>query len=454
MKKKFELFLAAAQVPVDFVMISLSAFAAYYLRYQDFVTEIRPVVFDLPFQQFTLIVFIASIFWIVIFAWFKLYTTRRITFTEETSRIVQACSISIMAITTYMVFIREIFSSRFIIIFTWVFSIIFVILGRIFLRLLRNYFRRKGFGVYKTLIIGKNSITSVLTDLYKNKPQLGINVYKVINPSSDLITQLKKQKNLDEIIQTDSNISRSVSAKIIDHCHSNHIIYKYVGGNFESKVTNNEVHTIAGIPLIELKRTPLDGWGKILKRNVDIVGSIFAIIIFSPFMLLTAIAVKLTSEGPIYADTPPRAGKYGKPFRMYKFRSMYVGAHKDQKKYKSDRPGLFKMANDPRLTKIGKFIRKTSLDELPQFFNVLRGNMSLVGPRPHFLNEYTKEQLKVLDIKPGITGSAQISGRSDLEFSEELKLDSYYIENWSIWLDFWILFKTPIILFTKIKSAV
>lgn len=454
MKKRIDLFLAAFAVPIDYVMVMMGALAAYFLRYQDYVVDIRPIVFDLPLTSFFLLTIIFGGFWILIFAWFGLYTTRRTSFVQELSKIVQACTMSTMAITTYMVFIREIFSSRFIILFTWIFSILFVLIGRMLLRNLRNYLRSKGLGTYRTVIIGKNHASDILQELFFKHPHLGFKTIKVLDSTQDIFKQLQKCHKVDEIIQTDTHLSRSVSSELIDYCQRKHVIYKYVGGNFESKVTNNEVHTLAGIPIIELKRTPLDGWGKILKRILDIIGALFGIIIFFPLMVIFGFIVKVTSKGPVFADTPPRAGQYKKPFKMYKLRSMYVGAHKDQKNLASDRDGLFKMEKDPRVTTIGKFIRKTSIDELPQFFNVLMGTMSLVGPRPHFLNEYTDEQSRVLDIKPGVTGLSQISGRSDLQFEEEIKLDTYYIENWSLWLDIWIILKTPIILFTKIKSAV
>ncbi len=457
MKKNFELIFTALKIPVDYLFIILSALTAYFFRYSETITKIRPIIFDLPIQKFLILTLIGSLFWIFIFAWIGLYTMQRLKFTQELSKIIQACSLSIMAITTYMVFIREIFSSRFIIVFTWLFSIIFVTIGRILMRFLKNYLHTKNLGIYRTVIIGKNRATEVLYDLFSKHKSLGIKIIKIIDPKKNdldnIFKNLKKLK-IEQIIQTDTTLSRKISSQLIDFCQENHIIYQYVGGDFESKVTNNEIYTYAGIPIIEIKRTPLDGWGKIVKRIIDIIGAIFGIIIFSPIMIATAIAIKLTSPGPIFADMPKRAGQYLKPFRMYKFRSMYVGAHKDQKKYKSERKGLFKLKNDPRITKVGKFIRKTSIDELPQFFNVLLGQMSLVGPRPHFVYEYNEKQKRVLDIKPGITGLAQISGRSDLSFDEEIKLDLYYIENWSIWLDLWILFKTPIILITKINSAV
>lgn len=454
MKKKADLIFTALYVPVDFLMILLGALAAYSFRYVKWVTNIRPIIFDLPFIEYFIILLFVIPVSILILAWFGLYSTKRSKFINEISKIIQGCSTTMMLITAYMFFIREIFSSRFIIFFAWIFSILFLILGRIIMKLIQYSLRKKGIGINNIVIIGENQVTKILQEGFNINKHLGFNIKKIINSKKDFFTQLNDIENIDEIIITDHTLSRSISTKIIEYCQKNHITFKYVGGDFESKVTNNEVHTFAGIPIIELKRTPLDGWGKILKRILDIIGSIVGIIIFSPIMLITTILIKLDSKGPIIADIPPRAGQYFKPFKVYKFRSMHVGAHKEQKKLTSEREGLFKLKNDPRITRIGKFIRKTSIDEIPQFFNVLKGEMSLVGPRPHFLNEYSEEQKPVLDIKPGMSGIPQISGRSDLSFDEELKLDTYYIENWSLWLDIWILLKTLVIVFTKMKSAV
>jgi len=173
------------------------------------------------------------------------------------------------------------------------------------------------------------------------------------------------------------------------------------------------------------------------------------LIIFSPVLLLVAFVVRLHSPGPIII-TLTRIGERGKPFVLYKFRSMVNNAESLKEKllpYNERKDGpLFKMANDPRITSVGKFIRKTSIDELPQLINVLQGKMSLVGPRPHEPQEvarYTHQQKKLLTIKPGMTGMAQISGRSDLAFAQEAQLDIYYIENWSLLLDIRILLMTP-----------
>lgn len=196
---------------------------------------------------------------------------------------------------------------------------------------------------------------------------------------------------------------------------------------------------------------------KFLKRFLDIVLSLILIILFLPLALVIAILIKLDSSGPIFADVPERVGENGKKFKMYKFRSMIVNAHyllrtdkRFKKLYEEYQRGNYKLKDDPRVTKIGRFIRKHSLDEIPQLFNVLKGEMSLVGPRPHEPEEvarYDRHQKQLLTIKPGITGLAQISGRSNLPFDEEAKLDIYYMENWSLSFDLQILIKTiPVVL--------
>jgi len=221
------------------------------------------------------------------------------------------------------------------------------------------------------------------------------------------------------------------------------------------------VSAVSGIPIIELGRTRLSGWGRIWKRFIDVTGSIFFIIFFSPVFLAVSALILLETGHPIFYKNE-RVGPGGKKFFILKFRSMYKDDCTGEQFGRSGEKALlketelireqnakngpvYKIKNDPRVTPLGRFIRRWSLDELPQFINVLKGEMSLVGPRPHQPREvrnYTKEQRKLLLIKPGITGLAQISGRSDLNFNDESQLDIFYLENWSIWLDFYIMIKT------------
>lgn len=196
------------------------------------------------------------------------------------------------------------------------------------------------------------------------------------------------------------------------------------------------------------------------KRIIDLVFSFFLILLFSPIFIIVAIAIKFESPGPVFADTPKRVGKKGKTFKMYKFRSMVQNAHtllrEDPhyaKLFNDYKKGSYKLKDDPRITKVGRFIRKFSLDELPQFFNVLDGQMSIVGPRAYYPDElqdqqkkypHTKDAVKVvLSVKPGITGFWQVSGRSEINFDKRIQMDANYAKRRSIAYDFWIIFKTP-----------
>ncbi len=197
-----------------------------------------------------------------------------------------------------------------------------------------------------------------------------------------------------------------------------------------------------------------------LKRLIDIIGSLILAIIFLPISIIVAIAIVLDSPGPVFADTPQRVGKDGNPFKLYKFRSMIVNAHiklrtdpKLKSLYQEYKRNSYKLREDPRVTVVGRFIRKHSLDEIPQFLNVLKGDMSLVGPRPYYADELVEQQRKyphtkdlvqvVLSARPGITGWWQISGRSEVNFDKRIKLDADYVLKQSLFFDLNILFKTP-----------
>lgn len=211
------------------------------------------------------------------------------------------------------------------------------------------------------------------------------------------------------------------------------------------------------MPVTEIKKS---GFYEITKRIMDVVFSLLLIIIFSPVILIVSVLIKIDSKGPILADTPPRIGKTGRTFKMYKFRSMIANAHELLRNnpeyhnlFNEYKKGSYKLKDDPRVTKIGRFIRKHSLDEVPQLFNILKGDMSLVGPRAYYPDELrdqqkkypnTKEAVKVvLSIKPGLTGYWQVSGRSEINFDKRIEMDAMYVRKRSIIYDLWIILKTP-----------
>lgn len=197
-----------------------------------------------------------------------------------------------------------------------------------------------------------------------------------------------------------------------------------------------------------------------VKRIVDIVGASFLFLFFLPISLIVALAIKLDSQGPIFADTPPRVGRDGKTFKMYKFRSMILNAHtllredpRFRALFEEYKRSSYKLYNDPRITRVGRFIRKHSLDEVPQLLNVIKGEMSLVGPRAYYPDEI-EEQLKkfpaarkhmseVLSVRPGITGYWQVYGRSEVHFDERIRMDAEYVKKMSLWYDMKIILKTP-----------
>ncbi len=461
--KKSELTFASLLVPIDYLMIVLAAVVAYYLRFEETIIGLRPIIFILPFSQYLKIVLAVALGWLIIFALAGLYSIRRHKLINDLSAIFLACSTGVLAVIVYLFFSQELFTSRFIVLAAWALSIVFVSFGRLIIYSIQNFLLKYGLGARRIIIIGNDSLTELIAAELHRHPKLG---YQIVDrfPAFDegvknKILELHRQKPIDEIIQTDTLISRHQSLEIIDLANDNHLTFRYAAGPFESRVTRVSVDTIAEIPIIELERTPLEGWGKIIKRIFDLIGSILAIIIASPIMLLIALAIKLDSPGPVFFKYQ-RVGEKGQPITFLKFRTMKHGTHwlrydeEFRKQHQDLRAGtpMIKFKDDPRVTRVGKFLRRFSLDELAQLFLVLIGTMSLVGPRAHEIEEvarYERDHKRVLEIKPGITGLAQVSGRSDLSFEEEVKLDTFYIENWSLKLDLQILLKTPLAVIRK-----
>lgn len=464
--KRSELFFSFILVPLDFIMIILAGISAYNIRFARIATEIRPVIFNLPFSEYLQIVLLIALCWLFIFALSGLYNIKPSrNLVKEIYRVISACSMGLVLVVILIFVFRELFSSRFIILVGWLLAIIYTSAGRLIVRNLQKVLYRYGVGVHKVIMVGNSQTTDNLIYEFSNQKNLGFVVVKRLRDFSmetaaDLENFLKTQ-SVDEIIQSDPNLSKAEVLRLYDFADEHHLTFKYAADLLGAKVLKTEVAEYAGTPIVEVKKTSLEGWGRIAKRLFDLIFSLILIIIFSPIMIVAAIFVKLTSPGPIIYKNA-RVSKDGN-FKLFKFRSMLThfcvgedyGNGEQALKYeqelikeKNTKQGpVYKIADDPRLTKLGKFIRRWSIDELPQFFNVFFGQMSLVGPRPHQPREvlkYQKHHKKVLAIKPGITGLAQISGRSDLSFEDEVKLDSYYIENWSPLLDLAIILRTPL----------
>lgn len=457
--KRAELFFTAALVPLDYFTLIAAASVAYAIRFSPWVTEVRPVVFDLSYPEFLQLSALVGLAWIVLFAFAGLYAVQRLRLATEFTRIVFAVSLGIMMILSIGFFTRELFDSRFILIGIWLIAIIFVTLERFGIRALQKSLRSLGIGAYNVVIIGKTDAGNQLHQFFDRYPRLG---YMVTGQYADFskgvqekILEQKKDGTVDILLVAHANMAHGEVQRIKGFSDIHHLSFSYSANVFPAGAVRPILHTFAGQPVIEIPKTPLDGWGAIYKRGFDIVFSILLIILTLPIQIVSAVILLLERQGGILFRQK-RVGQGGKLFRYFKFRSMVKNAHTYRfdkafiEKHGNMREGtpLFKLKHDPRITRFGHFIRKFSIDELPEFYLVLFGRMSLVGPRPHLpeeVDQYKPHQRKVLTIKPGITGMAQISGRANLAFDDEVQLDMYYIENWSPLLDLIILLKTPIV---------
>jgi len=469
--KRTELLLLMLQVPLDFLLLILAATSAYYLRLTAWARGLKPILFDLSMIEFIQIATPVALAWVVIFALAGLYSTdpnRRLM--RDLNRIIFACSAGLAAVALYIMFTQQLFDSRFLAAASWGFALIYIILGRTIMRGLKTLLYQRGVGTRRVAIIGHHGAAEQITKAVQERKALG---YTLIGQYVHFDEETKAELlhlRPDEVIFTNPRAHEEETLSAIEFCNDQHIRFTYSADLFDTFSTNMSVYPIAGVPIVELKRTPLEGWGRILKRLFDIVISVAVILITSPFILLAAGVIFFETGRPIIYRNK-RVGHRGGHFFAYKFRSMYQkdctgeqfgepGVHAEEReqaliKERSARRGpIYKIKDDPRVTAVGRFLRRWSIDELPQFFNVLKGEMSVVGPRPHQPREVEHEpgHHHVLVIKPGITGLAQISGRSDLAFEEEVRLDVFYIEKWRLLLDVIICLKTPFVLFRKRRA--
>ena len=332
-----------------------------------------------------------------------------------------------------------------------------IILQRNILRYIMVAVRKKGLNQKTILVVGYSRGAEGFLDRVRNNARWGYRIYGILDDSMAIGTTFEKysvigrlsdlpgilEKNeVDEVFVTLRLREYEKLEEVVHTCEKAGVMTKFVPDYGNLMSNNPYTEDLLGLPVIYVRQVPLnDIINAFLKRTMDIVGSLAAIVLFSPVMLVTAILVKLSSPGPVIFKQE-RVGLHNKPFMMYKFRSMGVQKEEDEK-------GEWTTKNDPRVTKVGKIIRKTSIDELPQLFNVLSGKMSLIGPRPErpqFVQKFEEEipRYRVKhQVRPGMTGWAQVNGlRGDTSIEERIRYDIYYIENWTFWFDIKILFLT------------
>lgn len=464
MSRRTELIFKFLTIVTDIASIVLSYFFAFFIRTR---IDTRPFFFNERSVDFISTILFLIPFWIIILLALGLYkkdilfsTTR----TRENIRILIASLLGVMAIITVSFLKSEnIFPIRLIALYTFFLCSIFLFLFRLFLRMVRKYFLKKGHhGIMYALIIGNGPSTKSLAEYFYNHPESGYRVVGIVAGNKNIPHGLKKNQfsstkealrkvQPDVIFQTDTKNTDYVFEQALNR----YIPYYFIPSDEVLLSQLGEAKLIGETPAILVKTTPLDGTGAILKRIFDIIFSGLALILlFIPmFVIWLSIKISDPKHHAIYTDF--RLTKGNKKFIIYKFRSIkseYSGLTPEEAFEKMGKPNLSEkyrkngdfLKNDPRITKLGAFLRKTSLDELPQFWNVLKGDISIVGPRalvPGELRSYGKKS-QLLTVKSGLTGLAQVSGRRNISFDERRKLDLYYIHNWTLWLDFQIVFKT------------
>ncbi len=463
MRKKSDYVLRLALIIGDAVMLILSFAAAYAIRVH---VDPRPYVFESQLTEFILTTLVLLPILLIILSALGLY--KKSVFLgqsrmPEIGRLILAAVLSVSALVVYDFFTgKELFPVRVMAVTSMALCFMFLIVERVLVRMVMRQVFKRDYGTKRVIIIGNSRNTEYLADYITSKPESGYRLAGIVagrryipkdlqdRQYSSLKDALKRVR-ADVIFQTDEKSTEYVYRQAIQR----HMMYFFIPSETALSSHFGELELIGTIPAVQVKVTPLAGGMAAFKRLFDICFSLVALIIAAIPMLITWIILKLTDfrHSPIYKDE--RLTQYNRKFTCYKFRSMkpeYSGMPAEEAFIKMGKPQLIKgyrkngdyMKNDPRITKFGHFIRATSLDELPQLFNILKGDISLIGPRallPGELRDYGDRSL-ILAVKSGLTGFAQVSGRRNIPFEERRALDIYYVMNWSLMLDLSIFFRT------------
>ena len=472
MPSKNTKFYSLILVIADMFVLLMAFVFAYVLRVQ---YDPRPLVNQiLATEYFTTFLLILP-FWILIFATLGLYQSN-----TYNRRLIEWGKIAIGVFIGILLVIGweyasdiAIFPARLVAVYALIASFILIVFERELLRLTRSLMFRFGRGTSRVLIVGNSDATRDIADNLSETHKSGYHVVAIAGPkkvvpqgldvehflSVDSALKHIKDLRINTIIQTDLYDSTERNQRILGAAQVNHIQYSFIPGEAEFYAGKNTVDVFLGYPMISVSQTPLVGWGQIVKRLFDLAVSGLLIIILSPVFLITILLQLIFNPGPIFYKSA-RLTRYSQPFGMYKFRSMaakYGKKDADTEFREMGREDLaqeyeknFKVEDDPRITRLGKFLRASSIDELPQLFNVLKGELSLVGPRPVPRKELdakftTTHGALLLSVKSGVTGLWQVSGRSDLSTEKRINIELYYAQNWTFWLDIKILFKTIVV---------
>jgi exopolysaccharide biosynthesis polyprenyl glycosylphosphotransferase len=449
-------------IATDVVAINLAFCLAYWLRYG---LELGgPIHAPVPFGAYLPWGVALTPLLLVAFRLEGLYSQgRRQSMSEILYAIATGTIVGVAILTVLLYGFRPIAQSRLMLSYAAGLIIASVGMARWINILLRQRALRRGIGVQQVLIVGAGELGRAVMRNIMAQPDLGYRIVGFLDDdpdkrgqpigrfvplgTTDGLSEVLRRHPVDQVILTLPWRAREQIVRLVDDCEQQGIQTRIVPDLFQMSLNRVDLASLGGIPLISVRAPALRGWHHQIKRTLDVLLSLLLLFLFSPVLLLLALAIRIESEGPVLFRQS-RMGRDGRLFTCFKFRSMVEGADAARERLRplSDVDGpIFKMREDPRITRVGRFIRRFSLDELPQLFNVVVGDMSLVGPRPPMpieVESYAEWHHRRLDVAPGLTGLWQVSGRSDLTFDEMVMLDLFYAENWSLGMDLKILLRT------------
>jgi len=491
-RHQWRIFECIGMIILDAILVDVAFRLAYYLRYivffnSDLILSFRNKLLsiennahiipkigkDVPatFSSFQSLEISIVIGLILIFALRALYNIRLTgSWFRQGWTIVSSTTLGLTFLITYYFIFQPQSSSRLLVPFVWATAIIVLCAARLIVSLIMGMLYRLGLGETRLLVVGSGRLGKMIMQHMVANPNLGYNIvgflhdmneppsdfgrFKMLGTLEDLGMVIRSMQ-IDEVIIALPSHLHQQSIRSVRLCERLGTSFKLVPDLYELSLSRIDMEAIEGIPLIGIKQVSLNSVQRFVTRMVDVIVAALILIIGFPLWLCFALAIRLSSSGEIlYKQT--RIGLNGRPFKVYKFRSMYKNAETrlaDLLSHNEVQGPIFKIKDDPRITPVGRFLRHTSFDEIPQLINVLKGEMSLVGPRPplpHEVAQYEEWQKERLAIKPGLTGLWQVRGRSNINFDEGVLMDLYYIENWSLRLYFLVLLRTiPAVLFRR-----
>jgi len=463
------LLLSIALTAVDLGMVLLGFRLAYALRFEANISWLyQPEVAPLDF--YASLVFLLAPAWLIVFRVFGMYDFRYLfSGMHEYARVLNGCTFGMMLIILVTFFFPDLVIARGWVVLSWILVTLAVLVGRFALRRVVQRLREHGRFLTTVLVVGANEEGQAIASQFQENPRAGIWIAGFADDhlsqgsqllpgvsvlgSVDSVAALVRQHGIQEIVVASTALSRE---KLLDLFQSfgavEDITLRMSSGLYEIMTTGVEVQDVGNVPLLSINKVRLTGGDMFLKRMLDLLVSGAVLLVSWPLMLAIAVVLKFDSPGPVLYRRRV-VGVGGRLFDALKFRTMYLDADRrlaQDPELRRQFEKNYKLKDDPRVTRIGRFLRRTSLDELPQLFNVLLGQMSLVGPRMITTEErarYGKWRMNLTTVKPGITGLWQVSGRSDLSYEERVRLDMHYIRNYSLWFDLHLLYRTiPVVL--------